>query len=210
MRAMAKSPTVADLPGAYGQALGWDLATLQILMAAADGESFGAAAKRANISLSAVSRRIADFEARVGVLLFARQNRGVTLTPAGEALISQMRDLFDLLKMIAFDLEATRGGKRGVIRLDTHMSATVGPLPERLASFRRLCPDIHVQLSEQTSIEVAHAASIGIADVGLVSGTLPIENLHLMNWHEDELVVVLPLGHPLLEKNRIRFADIVG
>jgi DNA-binding transcriptional LysR family regulator len=192
------------------QSLGLDLVTLQILMAAAEEQSFAAAATRANISLSAVSRRIADFEARVGVALFARHDRGVSLTPAGEQLVLQLRDLFDLLEGIALDLEATRGGKRGVIRLETHMSATVGPLPEKLASFRQLYPDIHVQVSEQTSVEVAHAVSIGMADLGLVSGTLPIDNLQLINWHEDELVVVLPLDHPLLEKDRIRFADIVG
>lgn len=192
------------------QSLGLDLVTLQILMAAAEEESFAAAAARANLSLSAVSRRVTDLEARVGVALFARHDRGVSLTPAGSQLVAQLRDLFDLLEVIALDLEATRTGKRGVIRLDTHMSATAGPLPEKLASFRRLYPDIHVQLSEQTSVEVVHAVSIGMADLGMVSGTLPIDNLQLINWHEDELVVVLPLGHRLMDQATVRFADIVG
>lgn len=192
------------------QSLGLDLVTLQILMAAAEERSFAAAATRANISLSAVSRRIADLEARTGVTLFERHDRGVTLTNAGEQLVPQLTDLFDLLENIALDLDATRGGVRGLIRLDTHMSATAGPLPARLASFRALHPDIHVQVSEQTSAEVARSVSIGMADLGMVSGTLPIPNLELIPWHEDELVVVLPPGHRLLDKSSVRFAELVG
>ena len=69
------------------QCLGLDLVTLQVLMAAAEEHSFAAAA-RANLSLSAVSRRITNVEARVGVTLFARNDRGVSLTPAGEQLVS--------------------------------------------------------------------------------------------------------------------------
>lgn len=192
------------------QSLGLDLVSLQILLAAAEERSFAAAAARANISLSAVSRRIADVEARIGVLLFVRQDRGVSLTPAGSRLVGQLRDLFDRLETIALDLEATRQGKRGVIRLDAHMSATAGPLPRKLAEFHRLHPDIRVRVNEQTSVEVARAVSIGMADIGMVSGTFAIEDLHLAEWHVDELVVILPPGHPLHERSSIRFADIVG
>lgn len=192
------------------QSLGLDLVTLQILIAAAEEQSFAAAAVRANISLSAVSRRVADLEARTGVALFDRHDRGVTLTNAGEQLVLQLRNLFDLLENIALNLDATRGGAKGLIRLDTHMSATAGPLPEKIASFRQLHPEIHVQISEQTSVEVAHSVSIGMADLGMVSGTLPIANLQLIPWHEDELVVVLPPGHRLLGKMAVDFAELVG
>lgn len=201
-----------DLPAGRmrWQSLGLDLVTLQILAAAGEEASFGAAAKRANISLSAASRRIADFEERAGVRLFVREARGVSLTPAGQRLFLQLRDLFDLLETMALDLEDSRGGRRGLVRLDAHMSATAGPLPAKLASFRQLHPGIDVQVTEQTSVEVARAVALGKVDLGMVSGTLPIADLQLIDWHQDELVVVLPAGHRLTAQTEIHFADLVG
>ncbi len=192
------------------QALGLDLVTLELLVAAAEERSFAAAAQRANLSLSAVSRRITELEARAGVPLFDRHDRGVTPTSACETLLVQLQDMFDLLDNVALDLDAARGGARGLVRLEAHMSATAGPLPARLASFRALHPDIRVQLGEQTSAEVARAVSIGMADLGMVSGTLPLPNVELIPWHEDELVVVLPRGHRLLAQPALRFADLAG
>lgn len=189
--------------------LGLDLVTLRIFMAAAQEHSLVAAGIRENLSASAVSRRISEFEARIGVVLFDRHDRGVTLTDAGKRLGRQLEDLFDLLEQIALDFDTTKSGGRGFVRLNAHMSATAGPLPKKLASFRLLHPDIHVQVSEQTSVEVAHSVSVGMADLGMISGTIPAGDLHVVPWHEDELVVVLPLNHRLLEHERVRFEELI-
>ena len=189
--------------------LGLDFVTLRIVVAAAEEGGLARAATRENIALSAASRRISDFEARAGVQIFDRHDRGVALTPAGEALIAQLNDLFQLLDRIASDLEATRGGLRGHVRLYAHMSATSGLLPARLAEFFNLHPEISVTIDEHTTVEVLHAVRTGIADVGLVSGTVEPEGLVSIPWESDELVAVLPADHLLCSRSTVTLADLI-
>jgi DNA-binding transcriptional LysR family regulator len=188
--------------------LGFDLVSLRLIVAAAEEQSFAAAAKRENTSLSAVSRRVAELEARVGVTLFDRRDRGVTLTEAGKSFVGQLYGVFEHLDRMALDLEALRGGARGLVRVHAHMSATAGELPAKLAAFMTSNPGIEVVIIEETSASAIHAVSVGTADLGLISGTLPPTNLSIIPWLEDELVVILPEKHVLAPRERIRLEDL--
>ena len=87
------------------KSLGLDLVSLRVFIATAEECSLAKAAARENIAHSAVSRRITDLEARAGVQLFERHDRGVILTAAGEMLLEQFRNVARLLDRIALDLE---------------------------------------------------------------------------------------------------------
>ena len=189
--------------------LGLDLVSLRLIVAAAEEHSFAAAAQRENTSLSAVSRRVAELEGRIGVAIFDRRDRGVSLTEAGKTFVTQLYDVFEHLDRMALDLEAVRGGSRGLVRVHAHMSATAGELPAKLASFIALNPGIEVALVEETSVLAVHAVSVGTADLGLISGTLPPNNLSMIPWLEDELVVIVPKGHRLEDREPIRLEDLV-
>jgi len=182
---------------------------LRLIVAAAEEQSFAAAAQRENTSLSVVSRRVAELEARIGVTLFDRHDRGVSLTDAGKTFVAQLYDVFERLDRIALDLEAVRGGARGIVRVHAHMSATAGELPAKLAAFISLNPGIEVMIVEETSAAAMHAVSVGTADLGLISGTLPPTNLSIIPWLEDELVVILPKGHVLANREPIRLVDLI-
>jgi DNA-binding transcriptional LysR family regulator len=189
--------------------LGLDLVSLRLIVAAAEEQSFAAAAQRENTSLSAVSRRVAELEARIGVQLFDRRDRGVLLTEAGKTFVTQLYDVFERLDRMALDIEAARGGARGLVRVHAHMSATVGELPLKLASFAASHPGIEVTITETTSTLAAHAVSVGTADLGLISGTLPPSNLSIIPWLEDELVVILPIDHYLGVRDFIMLEDLI-
>jgi DNA-binding transcriptional LysR family regulator len=188
--------------------LGFDLVSLRLIVAAAEEQSFAAAAQREDTSLSAVSRRVAELEGRIGVTLFDRRDRGVSLTEAGKTFVAQLYDVFEHLDRMALDLEAVRGGARGLVRVHAHMSATAGDLPKKLAEFARLNPSIEVTFVEQTSAAAVHAVSVGTADLGVISGTLPPTNLSVIPWLEDELVAILPEGHALAGSKSISLVDL--
>lgn len=189
--------------------LGLDLVSLRFILTAAEEHSFAAAAQRENTSLSAVSRRVAELEGRIGVTLFDRRDRGVTLTEAGKSFVAQIYDVFEQLDRMALELEAVRGGAQGLVRLHAHMSATAGDLPDRLASFIDANPGIEIVLVEETSAAVVHAVSVGTADLGLISGTIPSAPLTVIPWQEDELVVLLPRDDELVERESIRLEDLI-
>jgi DNA-binding transcriptional LysR family regulator len=188
---------------------GLDLVTFRVFVAAVEERSLARAAAREHLALSALSRRISELEARSGVALLLRHDRGVEPTAAGEALVAQLRNVFTLLDRIVADLDAFRGGARGHVRVHAHMSAMAGSLPEVLARFIVAHPGIEVVLEEYTSIEILHAVQTGTADVGVLSGAMQTGALHVVPWHNDRLVVVLPHQHALLEREHLRLADLL-
>jgi DNA-binding transcriptional LysR family regulator len=189
--------------------LGLDLISLRIFVAAAEENNLAKAAEREHIALSAASRRISDFEARAGVLLFERRDRGMLLTSAGQRLLEQLRDVFAQLDKIAFDLDEVRAGARGHVRIHAHMSAMASDLPEIIATFIGIHPAVEVELMEQTSVEAIHAVQTGSADIGIVSGNMPASDLTVRPWKKDELVVLLPPSHPLGKQSRVTLLELV-
>ncbi|SFK28952.1 LysR family transcriptional regulator [Falsiroseomonas stagni] len=190
--------------------LGLDLVTLRIFAAAAEERSLARAAEREHIAQSAVSRRIAELEGRVGVQLLRRHDRGVEPTAAGLMLLDRLADLFGLLERMAAELDAHAGGARGSVVLHANISAISGRLPDLLSSFLQAHPGLRVSLEERTSVEILHAVQTGVAELGLFSATVPVpEGLTVLPWREDPLMVLLPPGHPLAARAGLRLADLL-
>ena len=208
----------ADAPGGRVAARSTTLAaarrldpvSLRLFRAAVEERSLAQAAERENIALSAASRRIAEMEARLGTPLLHRHDRGVTPTAAGEVLMAHLSVLFDLLDRIGADMDAFASGTRGTVRLHANMSSVSGVLPEALAGFLPAHPGIQLQLEERYTAEILHAVATGMADLGLLSGTVRAPGLHFRPWRSDQLVVVLPRGHALGVHSALRFADLDG
>ena len=184
--------------------------TLRLLLAAAEEGNLARAAEREHIALSAMSRRISDLEAWLGVTLLVRHDRGVSPTPAGDMVLGQIRTIVGLVNKLVADVAEVRGGSRGHVRVQAHMSAASGALPEKIASFLALHPGIEIELEEKTSLEILHAIRVGNCDVGLVSGTVDGGDLHLIPWLDDELVVALPPGSGLRSRKEIAFRDLLS
>jgi DNA-binding transcriptional LysR family regulator len=202
--AMRRPPTGSPLNG-------MDLLTLRLLLAAREEGNLARAADRENIAISAVSRRISDFESRYGVRVLDRHDRGVSVTPDGAPILDRIGAAVELLEQIARDLQEVKEGVRGYVRLRAHTTAILsGSLSQRLASFLERHPSIEVELDEGTSLDIVHAVRVGVCDVGLVSGTVESQGLELIPWMEDELVAVLPIGHRLAAKERLSLADLIG
>ena len=187
----------------------FDLVTLRLLVAAIEEGNLARVAARENISLSAVSRRLSDLEARLGVLLLRRHDRGVAPTDAALMTLDRIRSMLRLLDQIVIDLAEVREGNRGLVRLRAHLTAVVGELPDLLAGFHAGQPGIEVLLEEATSTEIVHAVRVGDCDIGLISGTVDDDGVTLLPWRRDRLVVVMPREHVLAERSALRFADLL-
>lgn len=188
---------------------GIDLLTLRILLAAKAEGNLARVAERENIAISAVSRRIADFEHRYGFPVFDRHDRGVTPTPDGERLLARIMVVMGEMEQIAGELIDRRDGVAGVIRVQAHISSVLAGLPAKLAAFMDANPEIDIILDERTSLDVIHAIQAGQCDIGLISGTLDAPGLELLPLEGDELVAILPDGSPLADKAELCLADML-
>ena len=111
---------------------GIDLVTLRLLLAAKEEGNFVRVAERENIALSAVSRRVTEFEQRFGFSMFDRHDRGVTPTPDGAIMLERITAAVGELEQVASALFDRRDGVAGIVRVQSHISAVIAGLPERL------------------------------------------------------------------------------
>lgn len=188
-----------------------DLTSLQLFVAVCELGSIGRAAEREFLAASAVSKRLADLEAAVETPLLYRHSRGVQPTPAGESLLHHARAVLFGLERMQGELGEYAGGVRGHVRVHANISAIVGFLPEDLGDFARAHPHIKIDLQEHLSSAVQHAVQEGAADLGLcnLSGTHTATNLQTRRYRRDRLVLVVPEGHALAERDRVQFAEIL-
>lgn len=186
-----------------------DLVTLRVLVAAIEEGNLARAAERENISISGVSRRITELEQRWGVQLLHRHDRGVRPTAAASSILDRLRQVFALLDDVVDGIGEVGAGVRGVIRVRANMTAVAGDLASYIAQFSTTHPEVAVELDETTTLDIIHAVRVGLCDVGIISGTVETEGLHLIPWIEDELVAILPLGHALALKPSLRFEDFL-
>src|SRR6187399_935543 len=116
--------------------------------------SFTAAARTLGLTPSAVSRRIADFERELGVVLFRRFNRRLELTAAGARYLEVVGRALDLIERESESLRPPR--RQTTLRLSVLQSfASLWLLP-RLAAFKRARPDLDVEI--ETSSELMDLA----------------------------------------------------
>ncbi|MBJ7579112.1 LysR family transcriptional regulator [Devosia sp. MC532] len=178
----------------------FDSVTARLILLLAETGSIGRAAEREGIASSAVSRRVSDLEARLGVVLFDRSAHGVKLTKAGEAYADGCRTV---LRSIA-DLDAIMAdfssGSRGSLRLACTGSALTGRLPELLAKFAGKYPGIEIAIREMGAAKALMALDEGQADVAIVSDNYDFTRFDIRPFEDERVWVLAPPEHPLAEK----------
>ena len=188
----------------------FDLRDLEVFAAVADAGSIARAAERSHTVASAVSKRISELEENFGTPLLVRGTKGVELTAAGHALLVRARVLLHQASQLDDEMRRHASGTRGYIRVFANISAIVEFLPRALASFATKHPDIHVHLEEHVSSAVAAAVADNSADFGIVSELPVVDGLATLPFRNDELVLVLPPGHALSQRESIAFAEIAA
>jgi DNA-binding transcriptional LysR family regulator len=187
-----------------------DFQTLHVFVEAAIAQNFTVASHRLYLSQPAVSLQIRDLEKHLGVTLFKRSGRRVTLTGAGELLLPQAQDILRRLKQI----EETMWGLQGLVIGDLTIacSTTVGKyvLPRLVASFRQPYPEVRFTvnvMSGQAAVESLLNDRTGIA---VVSTPLHHNELELQPFLEDRVVLIVPPDHPWADGRTIRPEDLFG
>ncbi|MEO7242057.1 MAG: LysR substrate-binding domain-containing protein [Variovorax sp.] len=183
-----------------------DLMSLQLFVAVCEKGSIAAAAAREFIAASALSKRLSDLENLLGAPLLYRHARGVALTPAGESLLHHARSLLYSLEKMQGELGEYADGVRGHVRVHANISAIVQFLPEDLGAFCRVHDAVKIDLEEHLSREVLRAVAEGAADLGICHIDETAQALQTLPYRHDRLVLVVPLGHSLTNREAVDFA----
>ncbi|MBI5716648.1 MAG: LysR family transcriptional regulator [Burkholderiales bacterium] len=175
----------------------FDLVTLRLYVAVVDAGSLTAGADRFGISLAAASKRIGELEQHCGAALLQRGQRGVTTTPHGQALHRHAIEVIARLEQLALAVDDFRSGAGGHLRLWANPSAFGGFLPRVLAHYAALHPNVRIDLEEALSEDAIRAVHKGTAELAIIGDNVPCEGLETFVCDVDQLVLLVPAGHPL-------------
>lgn len=183
--------------------------SIRLFVSAARAGSIVRAAEQEHIAPLALSRRLADLERTFGTALLVRSPRGVVPTDAGLLVLTRGEKIDQDLQALLREVRTEGNALRGTVRLYANMSAVIGFLPERLRAFMAAHPQIEVSLQEQDTRDVIRACLDDRADVG-VGMDVPIPaGLESWPFATDPLQVVLPGGHALAKRRKLRFAQVL-
>lgn len=184
-----------------------DFVTLKLFCAIAQSGSITKGASECHLALSAASRRISELEETVGLMLLDRSAKGVTLTPAGHAVMQHALRLFQGFEQFSNELNEFAKGSKGHVRLWANMSSLTEFLPSALASFLKEHPEIQVEVEEQLSGDIVKALLDGIADIGVFAEGTPTTGLNTQVIGHDELVIVCSQDHAIQSRKSISFEE---
>jgi DNA-binding transcriptional LysR family regulator len=174
---------------------------LRYFLQVAQCGSIRVAAEKLNVAPSAISRHIQNLEQELGLPMFERNARGVSLTEAGELYVRHARTVFMDRERVRLEIDDLKGLRRGHIRITTIDGIVAGPLSNATSSFRRLHPGVTIRLQSTSTEMVNKAVREGEADVGIAYQATPVEGVNIVLQLLDPLLLVVSPSHQLARRS---------
>jgi DNA-binding transcriptional LysR family regulator len=180
-----------------------DLRQLEILRAIVESGSFTAAGERLHVSQSAISRQVLLLEEEFKEPLFLRFGRRIQITPTGEKLLQLSHRVFADIRDTTGEILDHKKKLTGTLRLVGGMTVCLYVFPALLQDYRQRHPDVDIKVITGGTPRLVRKLRSGAADLGLL--TLPIDDpaLQTVPAIEEELLLVMPVGHPLASERTI-------
>ncbi|MFF0742900.1 LysR family transcriptional regulator [Streptomyces sp. NPDC004111] len=183
---------------------------LECFVAVAEESHFGRAAARLGMAQPPLSQRVQRLERELGVRLFERTSRQVTITRAGTLLLDDARELLARAEALRATARRARDGESGLLRAALPTDIAGGTLAAILAGFRELHADVELELHEvSTTQQLARFASHDL-DVGLIHHPCDVGGLELGPVLRRELGVLLPREAPAAALDEVPLAALSG
>jgi DNA-binding transcriptional LysR family regulator len=189
-----------------------DLRRLRYFIAVAEEQHFGRAADRLDMSTPPLSQRIRELEEALGVRLFDRTSRKVSLTADGERLLVEARNVLaaaDHFEATAAALAGHAAEAASAVAFGYCQGSEAGAL-RAIRAFRSAYPSVSVRPGSLTTLRIIESMRAGRTDVGIVRGAAPsgLASAELAQVPVNH--VALPPGHPLTALTVVRRADLAG
>ncbi|MHA0854737.1 LysR family transcriptional regulator, partial [Serratia nematodiphila] len=176
----------------------------------AEEMNFTQAARRLNMSQPPLSKHIKELESQLGVVLFKRTTRSMTLTPAGRTLLRNVERLLDQADSALHQVQQMGRGEGGHMVVGMVGTSAWGGLIAALRRFSERSAGVTWSLNELTPSQQIAALQKRHIDIGVwreaQQQTLP--GLTCQRLASESIAVVLPLDHPLARQENIPLAAL--
>jgi DNA-binding transcriptional LysR family regulator len=187
-----------------------DFDQLETFLEVARHSSFSRAAERRFRTQPAISSQIRALEEEVGARLFDRSGGKVSLTAAGKVFQEYSEQTLQARKTMLVTVAEMERVPRGEIVVGANEATCLHILPEVFAEFKKQYPEVGVQISRLERAKILESIIDNSVDFGIVSAPVEDKRLTVVNIHRDELVVIVPPGHPLSRRKQASVAEVAG
>ncbi len=186
------------------------LSELRYLVAVADLRHFGHAAERCHITQSTLSTQLRKLEDFLGVTLFERTNRPVTVTPIGETIVIRARRIIEEADQICDLARQDEGLLSSALKLGIIPTLSPYLLPMFLEALHRAHPQLRLVLREDLTANLIDALAAYEVDVLLLALPADVHGLHALPLFSEPFSVAFPAGDPLGARTTLAEHDLVG
>lgn len=181
---------------------------LRLVAAVAEVGSLTKAGERIHLTQSALSHQLRNIESRLGAPLFLRVGKRLVLTPAGERLLTESREILQRLQRTEDDIRQLGRDRAGLLRLTTECYTCYHWLAPLLKPYRRKFPRVEVRIDIDATQDPFPRLLAGTLDLAIVSSPLRDRRLTRRLVFDDELVVIVRPDHALARRRYVRPVDL--
>jgi DNA-binding transcriptional LysR family regulator len=179
---------------------------LRDVVAIAERGSLRAAARHLSLAQPALTRSVHELERELGVPLFERRARGMTLTPMGEAFVRRANAVLSEMRRARDEVEQLHGGTRGSVVAGLSIVPHLAMLPQALRPFRQRYPNVELHLIEGLYPTLEAGLKDGSVDlyIGPQPERPPPAELTQEKLFDNTRVILGRKGHPLQKARSLR------
>jgi DNA-binding transcriptional LysR family regulator len=179
-----------------------ELRHLRYFITVADEGNFTRAAERLGMQQPPLSQQIRALETELGFALFRRHPKGAALTQGGEVFLQEARAILENLGQATARAARAAQGSEGLVTLGFTSSAAAHPLiPRIVRAFRARRPGVSLEFREGNAAELTDAVAADKLHAAFLR--MPVSQPEGLLFHQllvEEMLLVLPVGHPALKK----------
>lgn len=187
-----------------------DSKKLEILMTAADLGSFTKASEVVGYTQSGLTHMMDALEREVGFPLLQRNHSGIQLTREGAMLMPAIREFLQANANLENQIQHIAQQKTQIIRIAAYASIAMHWMPEILYRFRRLCPEVQVDLRMvDHALEPFELLEKGQTDLIFASR----QNYSFCDWtalYHEKMYAILPKNYPIQHQDAFSLEDFSG
>ncbi len=162
--------------------------------------SYSRAAEDLHVSQSSLSKHILSLERELGMRLFDRSSRRISLSPGGQKLLPLAQQAQQLQQAIVLLAREERSLRTGLVCLASIPVMAQYGITQAIAAFGRVCPQATLQITEQESRDIPGLLQSGACEMAFTREVQDDPELESLAFCTDTLVAVLPENHPLANR----------
>lgn len=179
-------------------------------VAVAEEQNFGRAAQRLHLAQSSVSLQVKRLERELGVELVHRAPQPIRLTAAGQAFLTEVKDVLGLTERAVDAARSVAEGRSGTLRVGFNFAAGRLVLPSALTRLHAEHPGIRVELTEARSGPQLRALAAGELDVAFVFGRPTDGDISAAPVQRVDVVAVVNRQHRWARRDHVGFRELAG